>query len=97
MKQDPMLNHKCKMIAKSPHCEGGREIWMGELLEPIEGHPEEIYCLHVKTPYKDVVFGLNMGDLSVLAIFSFIAHGMPFNANWLNSMAKRYVHEAATT
>lgn len=92
---DPMNNHKCKMIAKAPHCEDGREIWMGELLEDIEGHPEEIFCLHIKTPYKEIVLGLNMGDLASMAVFSFIGHGMPFNAHWLESMARRYVKEGA--
>lgn len=87
---DPMLYHKCRCIAYPKYCDNGREIWLGELLEPIPGHPEEKFCLHIKTPYKQVVFGLNMGDVSALAVLCQIAHGMPFNQRWLDSTERIY-------
>ena len=82
---DPMLNHKCHKIAVA-NMGDGRECWLGELLEPIPGYPAEKYCLHIKTHFKDVVFGLdgNGGDAGVMAVLAQIMHGRPFNQNWLD-------------
>jgi hypothetical protein len=91
---DPMDDHKCHPIAKATNMGVGRDWWMGELLEPIPDHPEETHCLHITTPYKSVVWGVNLADLLVYATFAHIIHGMPINSNWLDIMAKRY-QEAA--
>jgi len=53
----------------------GRNWWIGELLEPISGHPEEKWCMHITTPYKTVVFGMNLADFLVYATFAEIVHG----------------------
>lgn len=88
---DPMLHHKCRKIADAG-CQNGREIWLGELLEPIPDHPEEKFCLHIKTPYKSVVFGLDGhgGDAGAMAVMAQIIHGSPLNPHWLDSMEKYY-------
>lgn len=60
--------HKCRPIAlfqNDPPDEGGRCVWLGELTEPFpKAHPSdgddaERYCLHWKTPLKEVVFALD--------------------------------------
>lgn len=88
---DPMLNHKCRKIAVGS-CSEGRECWLGELLEPIPGHEEEKFCLHITTPYKSVVFGLDGhgGDAGVMAVMAQIMHGQPFNPHWLDAMEGYY-------
>jgi hypothetical protein len=92
MNNDPMTNHKCRKIADA-NCGREREMWLGELLEPIvglEGDPPETHCLHIKTPFKEVVFGINMSDAAAMAIVAYIIHGQPFNPHWLESMEAHY-------
>lgn len=87
--EDPMKNHKCKIIARAKYMEG-RDLSFGELLEPIPGHPEERWCLHIKTPYKEFTLGLNLDDIMALAVFLHIAHEGPINPTWLDFMEKVY-------
>lgn len=89
-----MRNHKCVKIAQAKNMGDGRELWLGKLSEPIPGHPEEKWCLHITTPYKDIVFGVNMGDMMALAVFCHIVHEGPINSNWLASMERHYRKEA---
>lgn len=84
-KMDPMASHKCRPIARGVSCEDGREIWLGELLEPIPDHPRETHCLHITTPAKRVVLGINAGDMAALAVLAQIVDGLIDN-DWLNSM-----------
>lgn len=88
---DPMLNHKCRKIAEATMAEG-REFWLGELLEPIPGYPSEKYCLHIKTHFKEVVFGLDghSGDAGAMAVMAQIMNSQPFNPHWLEIMEKYY-------
>lgn len=100
-RRDPMLDHKCRPIAVVRNLGPDREWWMGELLEPIPGHPEELWCMHIKTPYKSVVWGLNGGDMDAYAVLAQIAFHEahpdiegPINPNWLNAMEQKYRHDA---
>lgn len=96
---DPMRGHSCIRIAQVVNCGEGREIWLGRLLEPVPDYPLETHCLHVTTPAKSVVFGVNLGDMSALAVLCQIVHEGPFNQRWLNSMESVYrakVDEAAS-
>jgi len=88
---DPMLGHRCERIARTYSMAAGRDVWLGRLLEPISGHPEETHCLHVTTPYKTVVFGIMERDTQVLAIFATIMNGdKAINPTWLERQAKNY-------
>ncbi len=69
-----------------------RNWWLGKLLEPIPGYPNETHCLHIKTPLKEVVLGINQGDMSLLAVLCQIVCG-PINPEWLNSMSKILMSE----
>ena len=95
-RRDPMDNHKCEPIAAVHNLGPDREWWMGRLLEPIPGHPEETHCLHITTPYKSVVWGVNAGDMNAYAILAQIhfedSSGLdqPINPNWIKSMASKY-------
>lgn len=91
---DPMDGHKCRKIAQALPCGPGRELWVGELLEKIPGYESETHCLHVTTPAKNVVFGINMGDAMILAVFAQIVHGMRINPEWLDGM-ERVMREKA--
>jgi hypothetical protein len=42
--------------------------------------------MHIKTPYKEVVLGLNHGDFSQLAVLCQVMHGGPINQKWLDAM-----------
>lgn len=95
--EDPMGNHKCRPVAKVTNMGPGREWWMGELLEPIPGHEEETHCLHITTPYKSVVWGVNLGDMMAYAVLAHIVHKElvkdfdgPINPNWLDAMERNY-------
>jgi hypothetical protein len=93
LNNDPMDNHKCRMIAKSPSCAPGRELWVGKLLEPIPDHPNETHCIHITTPYKSVVFGVMSGDAAMLAVLAQILHfdGHPINARWVQMEMQRWL------
>ena len=91
---DPMDGHKCEIIAIVSLCERGREAKLGRLLRPIEGYPSETHCLHITTPAKQVVFGINLGDMAAMAVLAQIVHGQPFNQQWLDSMEEYYRHNA---
>ncbi len=81
-----LTGHRCKKIASLPMGKN-RDWWLGKLLEPILEYPNETHCLHIKTPLKEVVLGVNQGDMSLLAVLSQIVCG-PINPDWLNSMEK---------
>ena len=83
-------DHQCKCIAKIEPIGHGRHIWIGVLQKPIEGYPSETHCLHVTTPQKSVVFGLNAGDGAVLAVIGQIIHGRPVNQHWVELTEKAY-------
>lgn len=93
---DPMANHQCRKIASVRNLGPGREWWMGELPEPILGHPEETHCLHITTPYKSVVWGVNLGDMMAYAVLAQIAHkeisghNGNINPEWLDTMEALY-------
>ena len=82
-----LTGHKCKPIARMSMDEG-RDWWLGELTEPIPGWPNETHCLHIKTPLKELVLGVNMGDMMQLAVLAQIVHGCPINPHWLDNMEK---------
>ena len=92
--KDPMQHHKCKKIAHVTHCGEGREFWVGKLTEPIEGFPTETHCLHIETPAKSVVFGINGGDIVIMAIVAQIVHkdlyDKPINQRYINTLEKVY-------
>lgn len=97
---DPMDNHKCRKIAESHTCAEGREFWIGELLEPIEGYPET-HCIHITTPFKSVVFGVNAGDAAIMAVAGQIVHkenyGKPINPNWIDRQEQHFRMSAERT
>lgn len=86
---DPMHNHKCRVVARAICLEKGRDYWIGELLEPIPGYPNETHCLHITTPARSFAMGLNLGDATALAVFAQVIHG-PMNQEWLASMERAY-------
>lgn len=65
----------------------GRDWWLGELLEPLPDYPQETHCLHLKTPVKEVVFGVNRADMEQLAILCHIVCG-PIDPQWLDAMVQ---------
>jgi hypothetical protein len=79
-----LAGHKCKKIA-SMKMGADRDWWLGKLLEPINGYPTETHCLHIRTPEKEVVLGVNQGDMEQLAVLCQIVCG-PINPTWLNTM-----------
>jgi hypothetical protein len=91
---DPMDGHKCKKIAEALPCGPGREVWVGELLEPIPGYPSETHCVHVTTPAKSVVFGITTGDAGIVSALMEVVYGQPINPRWLTSMAGSMKHKA---
>jgi len=88
-----LIGHKCKRIARLFMGEE-REWWLGELTEPINGFPQETHCLHIKTPLKEVVLGVNVGDMTQLAVLAQIVHGGPINQHWLENMEKAILKRA---
>ena len=92
-KTDYMLEgHKCRPVARLVMA-AGRDWWLGELLEPIPGYPEETHCLHIKTPIKEVVLGVNRADMEQLGILVRVVCG-PVDPDWLTSMARVASHRA---
>lgn len=86
---DPLDNHTCRRIAEVV-TGNDRQIWVGELLEPIVGHESETHCVHITTPAKQVVFAMNHTDAGWLAVLAQLLHGKPINPNWVNRMEARY-------
>jgi hypothetical protein len=84
------------MIGKAHQCDNGREFWIGELLEPIEGYPAETHCIHITTPAKSVVFGVNLGDATIMAIAGQLLHkemtgvDKPINQRWLGLQEEHF-------
>ena len=91
-----MEGHKCKPLAVATNLAPGREIWLGELTESIEGYLNETHCLHITTPEKSVVFGINLGDALIFAVFAQILHEGPINQHWLNRLEQAYRFKART-
>lgn len=79
--------HKCERIATAPGMSEGREWWVGKLKEKIPEYPQEEYCLHLKTPVKDVTFLCNEGDFAQLQILCMCITGK-LNDVWIDSMIK---------
>lgn len=79
-----LTGHKCKKVAAMKMGEG-RDWWLGELLEPLDDFPRETHCLHIKTPLKEVVLGVNRGDMEQLAVLCQVVCG-PINPHWLEHM-----------
>lgn len=94
---DPMDGHKCRKIAQALPCGPGRELWVGELVEPIPGYETETHCIHVTTPAKSVVFGVNGGDAGILAVMAQIIFGQQINPRWLDIMEKSMRRKAEAT
>jgi hypothetical protein len=87
-----LTGHKCRPVARlmmSP----GRDWWIGELLAPIDGHPEETHCLHMKTPLKEVVYGINAADLQQLAVAARVVCGV-IDPAWIEAMVGIVQHRA---
>lgn len=81
-----LTGHKCKKIASMKMGED-RDWWLGELLEPIAGFHTETHCLHIMTPLKSVVLGVNRADMEQLAVLCQVVCGK-INPRWLDSMEK---------
>ena len=88
--KDPMDGHKCKEIARVHNMGENREMWLGKLLEPIPGEPQETHCMHIKTPYKEVVWGILAEDLASYVVFDYILRGHQINFRWLQNVAEKY-------
>ena len=88
--KDPMDGHKCKEIARVHNMGEGREMWLGKLLEPIVGEEQETHCLHIKSPYKEIVWGILADDLASYVVFDFILRGDIINPRWLREVARKY-------
>lgn len=85
-----LSDHECEKIAEAGPFENGRNLWVGRLAEKIAGYPSETHCIHITTPKKSVVFGVNAADASILGVVAQIIHGQPINHRWLDIMVKRY-------
>ena len=95
---DPMQNHKCTKIADlSWTCSPERAFWIGQLDEPLPGNEQETHCIHITTPYKSVVFGVNHSDAGFMAVAAQVLQGTPVNQRWIDSMEKKARHEAERT
>lgn len=82
--------HECQIIARAPDMARGRDWWIGRLTKPVFVRgTEEKYCLHLKTPLKDVVFLLNEGDLGQIATLMACAQGKPIYDGWVAHMMPR--------
>lgn len=77
--------HKCKRMATAPAMGENRDWWVGELLEHIPEYPVEKFCLHLKTPYKDVTFLCNEADFQQLQILGRCVTGV-LNDSWMETM-----------
>lgn len=82
--------HECEIIARAPDMKEGRDWWVGRLTTPITIHgATERYCLHMKTPLKDVVFLLNDGDLGQIAVLMGCLQGSPIFDGWVMRIMPR--------
>ena len=88
-----LQGHKCRMLA-DVDTNSDRIIWLGKILEPIEGLPEETHCLHLYTPLKDVVLGMNQQDLLAFAVLAHIGLGYHIDPNRIDKLAQRYEDRA---
>lgn len=79
--------HKCKTIAKM-RMVGEREWTLGRLTERVPEYPDEEFCFHISTPLKKVVLLLNIGDMTQIAVFCKIAHGVHINPSWIEEAEK---------
>lgn len=79
-----LKGHKCNKIAELKLAEG-RKCWLGKLTEPLKDYPSEQFCLHIKTPLKEIVFGLHNSDAGWLACIAQMIHydEKPINSNWI--------------
>ncbi len=57
-----LKGHKCTKIAQiETHLED-RTIWLGKLDKVFEKAPLETHCIHITTPLKEIVLGVNKSD-----------------------------------
>jgi len=82
------LPHKCKPVARVDPAlmDFGRDWWLGELVEPLPEWPKEKYCMHLKTPIKDVTFFFTRGDLELLTAMMAAVIGI-VNPVWLERVS----------
>lgn len=89
---DPMRDHECRRVATFIRGRG-RDIWLGELEEPIEGsrkdghvHWKERYCLHIRTPFKQFVMGLDgIGDGACMGLIcALMQDGVTLNQTYVD-------------
>jgi len=80
--------HKCECIAKAPAMGEGRDFWVGKLTDKLPEHPEESYCLHMKTQFKDVTFLCNEADFQQIQILCMCITGK-IDETWMESMIDR--------
>lgn len=64
-----LKGHKCKKIAEVDTKLSDRKIWIGELTEKYNEAPLESHCIHIKTPLKEIVLGVNSSDAWWLVAF----------------------------
>lgn len=65
-----LIGHKCKKIAEIETKLSDRTIWLGKLTEIYKKAPKETHCIHIKTPFKEIVLGVNSSDSWWLASFA---------------------------
>lgn len=90
-----LTGHKCKKIASMKMGEG-HDWWLGELLEPIAEFPTETHCIHITTPIKSLVLGVNRADMEQLAVLCQVVCGQ-INPRWLSNMEKALRHRAGVS
>lgn len=78
-------DHKCECIAQAPNMSEDRDWWVGRLTEKVEEYPDEKYCLHMKTPVKEVVFLCNRADFEQLLVLCKAITGN-LNEKWIEKM-----------
>lgn len=80
-----LAGHHCRPVARMSMA-AERDWWLGELTEPLAEWPNETHCLHITTPLKTVVLGINRGDMTQLAVLAQIVHGGPISPAWIDRM-----------
>lgn len=90
---DELANtHQCRCIARVATYSDDRDIWLGELLEPLPGYPSECFCLHLTTPRQSIVLFLDghAGDALMFATLAQIMVGKPINPHMIERTEQRY-------
>lgn len=79
-----LTGHKCQPMAEM-RMEPPRRWWLGRLTEPIAAYPDETHCLHIKSPLKEIVLGLQEADFVQFVAICEIALGYRINPTWLDN------------